>query len=241
MLFLLSGEGPSDIGATIRGRDGEELFDPGPLALIIDSMVEQHLNFSPISFGYVKHFSRPKLAAMAKSITPRPSIVIPGAKRPAGNAGDYRQAFALATLAKDIETQEKDVVVAVLFKDSDGTRSDSEKKWDYLVQAVEAAFYAAEYARGIAMIAKPKQEAWFVCAMKADAYQNCSVLEDESGNDNSPSSLKDKVEEALGCVGDKGALVDWVQSGGFDHGRIDMPSFNRFRDAFVQIISTGKP
>jgi hypothetical protein len=231
MLFLLSGEGASDIGATIRGNDGEEVFDPGPLALIIDSMVEQHLNFSPLSLGYVRHFPRPKLAAMAKSMTPRPAVVIPGAKRPAGNAGDYRQAFALATLAKNIESQEQDAVVAVLFKDSDGTRSDDAKRWDYLVQAIEAAFHAAGYARGVAMIAKPKQEAWFMCALKRDPYQNCFNLEDESGNDNSPSSLKDKVEEALGRVGDKAALVDWIQTGGFDHGRIDMPSFNRFRGA----------
>ncbi len=237
MLFLLTGEGPSDIGATVRDGAGDERFAPGPLALVIDSMVEQAMDFSPLTLGLINHFPRPSLATMAKTMTPRPPIIIPGAKRPAGNAGDYRQAFALATLARQLEAEERDVVVAVMFRDSDGTRTDDPRRWDNQVQAIEAAFLSADFHRGVAMIAKPKQEAWFMCAMKSEPYQSCACLEDESGNDNSPKPLKSMVEEALGCVGDQEALVKWIEDGGFDHARIDMPSFNRFRSSLSEKLT----
>jgi hypothetical protein len=232
MLLLLTGEGPSDIGGMINDRDGMQRFDPGPLAVVIDQITEQVLGFSPLTSDCIRHVARGPLAAMAKAMKPRPSFILPGAKRPGGNAADYRQAFAIAVLAKQIEEEERDKVVAVIFRDSDGTRTDSLKKWDELVNAIESAFIVADHERGVAMIAKPKQEAWFLCAMKADPYQNCMALEKESGNDNSPVSLKNKVAEILGRAGDKAALLDWLNRDGFDHDRIDMPSFNHFRETF---------
>lgn len=236
MLLLLSGEGSSDIGATVVDSGGDQRFDPGPLAVIIDNISEQVAGFSPLAFDCVRHIARTSLAAMAKAMSPRPSFVLPGAKRPSGNAADYRQAFALATLAKKIESDESDKVVAVLFRDSDGTRTDDLKKWERLVGAIESAFIVANYQAGVAMIAKPKQEAWFLCAMKPDPYQNCTALEDESGNDNSPNSLKAKVEDFLGCPGGKSALLEWLERDGFSHDRVDMPSFNHFRDNLKEVL-----
>jgi len=44
--------------------------------------------------------------------------------------------------------------------------------------------------RGVAMIPKPKSEAWLLCALKNKPYESCEKLEDRSGNDDSPNSLK---------------------------------------------------
>jgi hypothetical protein len=54
------------------------------------------------------------------------------------------------------------------------------------------------FSKGVTMIPKPKSEAWLICVLKEHAYQNCQSLEDRSGNDNSPNSLKDELEEILG-------------------------------------------
>ena len=236
MLFLLSGEGPTDIGMTVAGEGGE-FFTVGPLALVVDSMIERVIGYSPLGLGYFKHISRSELARIAKNSTSKPAIIIPGVKRPAGNAGDYRQAFALASKALELEGEEGDAVTVVLFRDSDGTNSDDPRKWENLISAIEAAFNAVGLRRGVAMIAKPKQEAWFMCALKEHAYQACGALEDESGNDNSPNSLKAQMQVALGANCDTETLIQWIENGGFDHARVDMPSFNRFRESLTRALA----
>jgi len=40
--------------------------------------------------------------------------------------------------------------------------------------------------------------AWISCALKADPYVGCDPLEDRSGNDNSPDSLKGVLQQLLG-------------------------------------------
>jgi hypothetical protein len=42
MLFLLSGEGPTDIGSL----DSDGHFTPGPMALLVDQVVASHWEYS---------------------------------------------------------------------------------------------------------------------------------------------------------------------------------------------------
>ncbi len=228
MLFILSGEGPSDIGSMVVGANGAMEFDAGPLALIIDKISEDKLGYSPLEYSAFSAISRPHLCELAKKVGTIPKFLAPGAKRAKGHIGSYRQAFALAREAQRLAVEEGVEVVAVMFRDSDGTQSDSVRRWDELVEAITSAFVASKFTRGVAMVAKPKQEAWFLCAAKNEPYQHCIGLEDESGNDNSPAALKGRLEEAMGCPGTKQALLDFVERGDFDFRRMDMPSFSRF-------------
>lgn len=241
MLLLLSGEAASDMGAVHAGSDGSPVFEAGPLALVVDGIIEEILNFSPLSCDRARYVTRVQLSRVAKSMNSKPRLVIPGVKRPAGNAGDYLQAYALAVEALRMEVEEGDSVIAVLFKDSDGTRSDRRTRWNDLVAAMEAAFVTAGYSRGVAMVARPKQEAWFICAVKDNPYVNCAVLEDESGNDNSPNALKAQLAELLGAPVAKEVLVDLVRSGRFDAQRIEMPSFERFMQSIQSALAEVVP
>lgn len=83
---------------------------------------------------------------------------------------------------------------------------------------------------GVAMLAKPKSEAWLLCALRPPAYQHCAALEDEPGNDASPRSLKIQLMEALGVEADPTpAVLERLDAGEIDAIRIDMPSFNQLR------------
>jgi len=229
VFLVLSGEGASDIGV-IAPDDAAAgySFRCGPLALVVDQIVGDILGFSPIECGRIRYISRVQLARRAKSSMVRPRLVLPGNKRGAGLAGHYRQAYAFAAYATEVEREENDCAVAILFRDSDGTQSDSPRRWKQLWNAIESAFTACGYKRGVPMIPKPKQESWFVCALKKDCYQNCAALEDESGNDNSTSSLKQMLEDCLGTNLTVEILNDIVNEKKFDYTRMDMPSFNEF-------------
>ncbi len=48
MIFVVSGEGPSDIGSAKTGFDAHEPpgFNPGPMTLVIDRLLEPILDYS---------------------------------------------------------------------------------------------------------------------------------------------------------------------------------------------------
>ena len=85
------------------------------------------------------------------------------------------------------------------------------------------------------MIPKPKSEAWLICELKANPYQGCDALEDRSGNDDSPNSLKEELEAILATDdrGDRDSLRDRLNAlvrDRVDFQRITMPSFTAFRE-----------
>jgi hypothetical protein len=81
------------------------------------------------------------------------------------------------------------------------------------------------------MLAKPKSEAWLLCALRpTNKYQSCAALEDESGNDASPNSLKAQLAHALGVpAATTEALLDAIDADRIDALQIDMPSLNQLR------------
>ena len=85
------------------------------------------------------------------------------------------------------------------------------------------------------MIPKPKSEAWVICAVK-NKYSSCDALEDRSGNDDSPNSLKDELANHLGSLPNREELCQMVEDRVIDIQEIKMPSFIAFRERLEEVI-----
>ena len=86
------------------------------------------------------------------------------------------------------------------------------------------------------MVPRPKSEAWMLCGLLKHDNQNqdCSWLEDESGNDASPNSLKRRLAAHLGHESTATEQADLVRDGAINPELIDLPSFTAFRDELNQ-------
>ncbi len=239
MYFLLSGEGPTDMGFCADNMTACEgnRYQLGPMAIIVSQIVEQRSKFlfmNTLNYGYV---SKSELAQKASGFKhQKKSPRLPGKKKPKETVYFYRNARALALCAKDKEAELKDEVIAVLFRDSDGTASADrgiwQNKWDSIVRG----FSDEGFERGVPMIPKPKSEAWIICTVKQNPYQGCSALEGRSGNDKSPNSLKGELAEILGSLPSRELLCKMVEEGTIDINRIDMPSFISFKKALIALL-----
>jgi hypothetical protein len=127
--------------------------------------------------------------------------------------------------------------LAIYFHDTDGTNRDPHDPHD-LVQAVNEGFRAAGFAgQGVAMVPQPTSEAWLICSCKPDAYQHCAQLETQlSGNDRSPARAPKLVlgHHLRNPDYHRGDLLPVVNAIELD--RLDMPTFNQFRDDLKQGI-----
>lgn len=238
MFFLVSGEGPGDIGRCRQGEqcDGAD-FQPGPMSLILDQLVEQiqgydfsHLAGEQIGFVSEKHLANHKQPATRKKMR------LPGKKKPKETAYFYNNARALAALAKTKRQQIGTHVIAVLFRDCDGTASANRGIWQDKRNSMMEGFRAEEFKLGVAMVPKPKSEAWLLCATKTNRYQHCALLEDESGNDNSPNSLKNQLNNSFDGDSSTAQLNKALQTKRIDIMQIDMPSFNAFKEDLEQAV-----
>lgn len=235
MLLILSGEGGSDVGGS-----SEFGVRPGPMAHLVDQMIEDRIDYSPISCEMVRWISRSELSAEAKKHR-YPHTALPGVRRPPGYVGHYKQAYALGVMAKEIEREEQVASLSVMFRDSDGTNTAGTGHWRELVSAISEGYAAAGYSAGVAMIPKPKQESWLLCALKQEPYNGCQLLEDEPGNDASPNSLKGKLRDAVGGEPSVEDMCDWITSRRFDSTKVEMESFEYFRgNLFSALDSVGR-
>jgi hypothetical protein len=146
-------------------------------------------------------------------------------------------AEALGQKALELEARERAKVVAVLFHDSDGTRADGVGRWRQIVDSISQGFKRAGFSRGVPMVPKPKQEAWFLCALKDKPYQACENLENEPGNDASPNNLKKQLEVVCGKPVTLSMLNDLVSTRAVDWERIEMPSLRAFVEAMAIALS----
>lgn len=70
-----------------------------------------------------------------------------------------------------------------------------------------------------------------------ERYQNCQRLENESGNDDSPNSLKNQLETHLGKPVTRELLNDEIDQGNLDISKIiDMPSLTAFKDKLDEVL-----
>lgn len=235
MILLVSGEGPSDIGACTNQQSvcrGED-FQAGPMGIIVDLLAERELGYSMLGVQTIEFIGETALIGHSKQL---PMALSAGKKRDYETAYHFKSARALARLAINKKAQETCEVGAVLFRDADGTRSTERGLYEAKWASIEGGFMAELFSHGIPMVPKPKSEAWLICALKNNAYQNCADLEESlSGNDNSPEPAKAELEGLLHARG-RGFhdLSDMVPEMAMDN--IRMPSFDRFRERLREVI-----
>ncbi|MBE0435560.1 MAG: hypothetical protein IBX56_07120 [Methylomicrobium sp.] len=239
MYVLFSGEGPSDLGRCDLGLDrcDAEDFQTGPMGWVVDQLIEsfQGFEFSHIESGCVSFVSETYLAA--NKAPPTQKARLPGKKKPPETQYYFENARALAIAAqrKSLEIN-GDKVIAVLFHDSDGTASAGRGDWANKRQSILAGYAVENYEYGVAMMPKPKSEAWLLCAVKDNPYQHCQKLEDESGNDTSQNPLKEQLSKALQGKDSAEQINDMISNHEIDVHRIDMPSFNAFKHNLNDVV-----
>lgn len=246
MHFLFSGEGPTDLGVVESGLTTWQSSLPssniefGPMALIADRIVEQKFQYSILEVGSVGIVSKQDLIASGSEFkTSRKSLSVPGKKRAKETRYFFNNARSLARLALKKQSQLNVDVIAVLFRDADGTASADRGQWELKWSSMLDGFQEEKFERGVPMIPKPKSEAWLLCALKRNPYQNCSALEDRSGNDDSPNSLKQELRSVLECDLTRQQLCQLIENRSVDIDRIDMPSFLAFRNRLEYVITAS--
>jgi hypothetical protein len=233
MIFVLSGEGITDLGACTNALglcEGND-FRIGPMTTLLSQMSESKLGYAildtPDSLHYI---DEPTLCKQAKASTNRLQSAR-GKKMNVETGYFHSNAMALGCFAKRVASEADDLVVAVLFRDSDGTRSSPNTLWRAKWQSMHDGFMRAGFEYGVPMIPKPKSESWLLCCAST-ALQNCAHLELMSGNDNSPDSVKARLDVAMGGHKSGEELCDWLMSKPVDVEKIaSMPSFKAFKDA----------
>ena len=251
MHLLLSGEGKSDMGLCSNGQNvcSLEQYQPGAMAWFVDKLVEQflvqffdypysHLEYGGVTFVSESYLTENKLPAKKKSMSLR------GKKKPVETQYYFQNARTLAAKAKSLSQELNDTVIAVLFRDADGTASAGRGHWQDKVHSMEKGFADESYADlGVAMIPKPKSEAWLLCALKAKPYQNCESLENESGNDKAPHSLKKQLSDALDALNADCSVqtqISLINDGTIDITKINMTSFNVFKQKLEAAVKHAK-
>jgi len=230
--LVLSGEGNSDIG---RLSYKKNTFEPAPMYFLIDKILENNLHYSiyQLTPDDITFIPKVELMRVCKSMKSFPSK-----KNGQETQLFYKNAMGLSRIAKlkSIEKKDTDAVV-VLFRDSDGTNTSDPKEHDNKIKAIEFAFKQEEVS-GIAMVPRPKSEAWLICALKDKPYENCKKLEGRSGNDDSPHNLKDELSEILKSKNKTYYNInDMIQNNEIDIEKIDMPSFKYFKNKLENILS----
>lgn len=246
MKLLLSGEGPTDFGgcayplSECSGAD----FQHGPMTRLLIALLE-HLNpwgYSltdlPDSFHYV---SKADLEAQTKSRQSPRKMRLRSKETGAETRYFFDNAKSLGTRAMQLASELSDCVIAIFFRDVDGTNR-YPGQWADKAKSVQDGFTAVEFRLGVPMLPNPKSEAWLLCIAAGQPGNSCMALEALSGNDNAPNNAKDQLASTLGKRHNATQLADWVN----DQQAIDftrlrtMPSFAAFEEnltAAIQAVS----
>ena len=242
MYFLFSGEGPTDTGVCNGNVDqchGDQ-FSYGPMTVVVDHIVERRWNYSMIeslAFGCV---SKSRLVAKASELKQdKRRVSLPGAKRPKETTYFYQNARTLALCAREFAQSRGCEVIAVLFRDSDGTASAGRGLWRDKWNSMMSGFEDEGFNRGVPMIPRPKSEAWLICALKEHPYNGCDALEERSGNDNSPNSLKVELSDLCHGWPGRESMCQMVLERRVDVDQITMPSFTAFRLRLEQVLQAS--
>lgn len=244
MIILLSGEGPTDLGhcdlsipSCSNEVSGKFIF--GVLTYIIDSIFFSKMRYSLIDTPDSIHFiHKSVLCEKVKSSSGgRKLMNMRGAKKLPETNYYFNNARSLGMLALDLQKEKDCPVIAILFRDSDGTRSASNNDWKVKNDSIISGFTSSGCQTGVPMLAKPKSEAWLLAACKDNPYTHCHLLEEESGNDNGINALKDQLSARIGGHSAQ-ELNDWIMSITYDYATVasQMPSFNSFYQRFLSVL-----
>lgn len=247
MILLLSGEGSTDLGScdlslSQCSNDISGHFLYGVLTHIIDIIFNSEMGYSlqdiPDTIYYI---DKSLLTVNSKASSfGRNLNNMRGVKKSPETGYYYNNAKALGLMASELQKDKECPVIAILFRDSDGTRSASNNDWQVKYNSMVQGFCSAHCETGIPMLAKPKSEAWLLAACKDNPYQHCHLLEEESGNDDSVNSLKDQLAAKIGCAPSSQTLLNWIKDINYDYETVakQMPSFNAFYQRFIELLHT---
>ncbi|MDD2609339.1 MAG: hypothetical protein PHX60_06530 [Giesbergeria sp.] len=239
MKLIVSGEGPTDIGACNNAQgvcfDGD--FSPGPMTIWLQRLWELLLGYDLRSFPEAVIFiSETTLAQEAKRSRGRMQS-LRGRHQQAETGLYYNNAKQLGLAAKKWQAKDGSPVIAVLFRDSDGTRSAPGQLWHNQWQSILDGFKAADFDFGVPMLPKPKSEVWML-ACTQQGHPSYAALEDISGNDNAPRSAKSQLDHALGGHQSAAQLALWCQDHPSDWEPLQtMPSFKAFYARFYAVAN----
>ena len=240
MMLVLSGEGPTDLGccrAPVDHCTGDD-FAAGPLAIIVDRLLEPALGYRPLLVHPTGvHFvSKARLTQRARDGARHRGFAFIGKRRKQETGYFYIAAWMCGQVALELETEHDDRGIAVLHRDSDD-RSDQPSLWESKFKSMQDGFARAGHARGVPMLPRPISESWLLCAARP-AVANCAALEDESASAKSLRPLKQQLDEAFGERRDAQAMAEWID-GAFHPAKLGtMPSFVRFRDALHGAVAS---
>ncbi len=242
MIVVLSGEGPTDLGQcnNAQGNCSDGDLQIGPMTVLLDQMLESRLDYSlcsiPGGYQYVGKAALEEREEARKKEHRSFSFV--GKKRAQETGYFYINAWMLADIALQIESEREDQVLAVLFRDCDGTRSTMSGIWETKWDAMVNGFNRAEFSRGVPMLPKPTSEAWLLCAAQNKPYQNCRKLEELPGNVESANHPKKKLDAAFGAHKSANELCEWLDENPIDEARASfMPSFKAFKLELERALS----
>lgn len=242
MIVVLSGEGPTDLGQcnNAQGNCADGDFQIGPMTVLLDQMLESRLRYSqrsiPGGYHYVGEAGLKDWELARKR--ERRNVFLTG-KKQAQETGYFRiNASVLAQIALQLEQSSGDQVIAVLFRDCDGTRSSKAGLWAAKWKSMLNGFNRAEFSRGVPMLPKPTSEAWLLCMAQNQPYQNCHKLEDLPGNIESANHPKKKLDAAFGAHKSANELCEWLNGNPIDEARASfMPSFKAFKLELERALS----
>ena len=251
MIVVLSGEGPSDLGqcTDAQGTCQIPAFAHGPMTLIADKAIGQSIGFSmlettPDRYLYVSETRLKELETARKANSRSMSLVGKGREQETGHFYINAWMFGEFALQSETKFEGNDKAIAILFRDADGTRATVKGLWDAKLASMQSGFRRSGLGlRGVPMIPKPKSEAWMLCAVKDDAYQQCVKLEELSGNDSSPKSAKAKLHLALDGHDSAIEQRQWIEDNDFDIDAVaaQMSSFSQFKNDLAVAIAAVAP
>ena len=246
MYFFFSGEGPTDLG--------EYNDKPGPLAMIADQIILNHYHYSFIESECAVFVLPADLERIKPKLrTPRRSPALRGLKTPPENRLHRKDAAALVHAASShIQDKESKEFVAVLFRDSG---SPDKKEWndkrnsmihgfnDGLDDLKKAVKDGNIEGKGVAAVARPVSEAWWLSAIYRREYANkdkdCKYLESTGYGKRDKHALKIELEEKLGTETNRTVLNDMVENRKIDYDLIDSESFLAFKKDFETAVGLG--
>lgn len=247
MKLILSGEGPSDLGAcnNAQGQCADGDFNRGPMAVWLARLWEALLNYNLLDTSEaVQYVSETALAQQAKNSGQRMQR-LRGKKQGSETGLYFSNAQQLGLIAKQLAADQAGPVMAVLFRDADGTRSAPGQMWQAKWDSMLNGFTAAAFDFGVPMLPKPKSEAWLLCAGQTARHSH-AALESISGNDQSPNSAKDQWDAFMGGPQTAEQEAEWCATHPRDwQNLLTMPSFKAFFDRFHEvadaILHPGQP
>jgi hypothetical protein len=243
MKLLLSGEGASDLGICTNslGRcDGSE-WRPGAMAVLLVRLLETWLGYDLLdTLDAIHNISETALCAATKEL---PTRLQParGKKRGAEIGYYYGNAKTLALEATKLAETSSDSVLAVFFRDSDGTASAKASTWSDKWKSICDGFANVDFKHGVPMLPRPKSEAWLM-AITTPGLKDCRGFEELPGNDESPNSAKSRLSILRPDLLSAADWCDWLQScAALDDGEMQRLRTMGSFDAFYGLCCTTRP